>query len=177
MQVSRVFHPNATPSRVKRLANGADLFVYAGPRQWLAEPVPALPGGHEERLRPEPEVGDTHGVNVVYYGADRLASPSRSPRTPSSSCRHLWYASGNASSGMAIPTPLAGHRAGRQLRGRVPRLGARLSWRSAGSRGPTSSTRSSADEATMDAVFVTRYRSGVNPLNGWVGDRPGGTHR
>jgi flagellar hook assembly protein FlgD len=29
------------------------------------------------------------------------------------------------------------------------------------------------DDATMDAVFMTRYRSGVNPLNGWVGDQPG----
>ena len=40
MEVKRVFHPNATPSRVKRLANGADFFAYAGHGNGWPSPFP-----------------------------------------------------------------------------------------------------------------------------------------
>ena len=116
-----------------------------GARQRLAEPIPALPGGHQERPRPRTRRTPTSAPpsNVVYKGADWLRgehrasrptpwSSSRTSRTPRATPRRAW------------PSPVAvdGRRARRQLRQRLPghrracRLGARLAARRGRRPGP-----------------------------------------
>ena len=105
MEVSRVFHPNATPSRVKRLANGADLFVYAGHGNGWPSPYPPFQEATKNGFGLNPEDPTSAAPNkVVYKGADWLKANITFAPNAVVILSHLSYASGNASSGMAIPS-------------------------------------------------------------------------
>lgn len=174
MKVSRVFHPNATPSRVKRLANGADLFVYAGHGNGWPSPYPPFQEATKNGLGLNPENADKRTTsNVVYKGADWLKANITFAPNAVVILSHLSYASGNASSGMAIPSrSVAVERIDNFANGFLA-CGARAVFALGWQPGADIVRALHDDDATMDAVFMTRYRSGVNPLNGWVGDRPG----
>jgi flagellar hook assembly protein FlgD len=86
---------------------------------------------------------------------------------------HLSYASGNASSGMAIPTrSVAIERIDNFANGFLA-SGARVVWALGWQPGADVVNALWNEDATMDAIFQTRYRDGVNPLNGWIGSNPG----
>ena len=79
---SRSYTPNATWSKVKAAAQGANVLVYLGPRQRLAEHVRAVPDQHQGRARPRP-VHRRGLVKTVYYGEEFIRTTSGSPPTPS----------------------------------------------------------------------------------------------
>jgi hypothetical protein len=174
MKVSRVLYPNATPSRVKRLANGADLFVYAGHGNGWPSPYPPFQEATKNGLGLNPEdPGKRTTSNVVYKGADWLRANITFAPNAVVILSHLSYASGNASSGMAIPSrSVAIERVDNFANGFLA-SGARTVFALGWQPGADIVRALNDDDATMDAVFMTRYRSGINPLNGWVGDQPG----
>src|SRR5262245_9819075 len=174
MQVSRVFYPNATPSRVKRLANGADLFVYAGHGNGWPSPYPPFQETTKDGLGLNPEDPDKRTTsNVVYKGADWLKANITFAPNAVVILTHLSYASGNASSGMPIPTrSIAVERIDNFANGFLA-CGARVVWALGWQPGADVVKALARDDATMNAIFMTRYRTGVNPLNGWIGANPG----
>ncbi len=174
MAVTRILYPNATKARVKAAANGADLFVYVGHGNgW-----PSAFGPFQEDtknglgLNPsDPAKRTTY--NVVYKGANWLRANIELAPNAVVILSHLSYASGNASSGMPIPTrAVAVQRVDNFANGFLS-IGARVVWALGWQPGADVVDALYEDDATMDAVFMTRYRSGVNPLNGWIGDDPG----
>jgi flagellar hook assembly protein FlgD len=174
MDVHRVFYPNATPSRVKRLANGADLFVYVGHGNGWPSPYPPFQEATKNGLGLNPEDRDKRTTSkVVYKGADWLKANIRFAPNAVVILSHLSYASGNASSGMAIPSrSVAVERVDNFANGFLA-SGARVVWALGWQPGADVVRALAREDATMNAVFMTRYRSGVNPLNGWVGAAPG----
>ena len=174
MDVKRIFHPNATKARVKSHANGADLFVYVGHGNGWPSPY----GSFQERtknglgLNPDDPAKRTTS-NVVYKGADWLRANIELAPNAVVILSHLSYASGNASSGMTIPSrDVAVERVDNFANGFLS-IGARVVWALGWQPGADVVDALHEEDATMDAVFMTRYRSGVNPLNGWIGDDPG----
>ena len=174
MDVKRIFHPNATPYRVRRHAQGAHLFIYVGHGNgW-----PSQFGPFQERtknglgLNPtDPDQRTTYNVN--YKGADWLKEHIEFAPHAVVILSHLSYASGNASSGMAIPTrDVAVQRIDNFANGFLA-SGARVVWALGWQPGADVIDALHEEGSTMDAVFMTRYRDGVNPLNGWIGWRPG----
>jgi hypothetical protein len=174
MEVDRVFHPNATPSRVKRLANGADLFVYVGHGNGWPSPYPPFQEATKNGLGLNPEEPDKRTTSrVVYKGADWLRANIRFAPNAVVILSHLSYASGNASSGMAIPSrSVAVERVDNFANGFLA-CGARVVWALGWQPGADVVRALAREEATMNAIFMTRYRSGINPLNGWIGANPG----
>ncbi len=174
MDVRRIFHPNATKARVKKHANGADLFVYVGHGNgW---PSPYGPFQEDTKnglgLNPDDPAKRTTS-NVVYKGADWLRANIELAPNAVVILSHLSYASGNASSGMPIPTrDVAVQRVDNFANGFLS-IGARVVWALGWQPGADVVDALYEEDATMDAVFMTRYRSGVNPLNGWIGHDPG----
>jgi flagellar hook assembly protein FlgD len=173
MEVVRIFHPNATKERVKRFANGAHLFIYAGHGNgW-----PSAFGPFQERTKNgigiNPTNGDRTTSNVKYYGADWLRANIELAPDAVVILSHLSYASGNASSGMPIPTQsVAVQRVDNFANGFLD-IGARVVWALGWQPGADVIRALNRDDATMDAVFMTRYREPASPGNGWIGWRPG----
>ena len=104
MEVTRIFFPNATKDRVKKAANGANLLIYAGHGNgW-----PSAYGPFQERTKNglglNPIEGPRTTSNVHYYGADWLRENIQLAPDAVVILSHLSYASGNASSGMPIPS-------------------------------------------------------------------------
>jgi flagellar hook assembly protein FlgD len=174
MDVTRVFHPYATAERVKRVANGADLFVYVGHGNGWPSPYPPFQEATKNGLgldAPDPEARSTS--NVVYKGADWLRQNIEFAPNAVVILSHLSYASGNASSGMPIPTrDIAIQRVDNFANGFLS-CGARVVWALGWQPGADVVKALYDEDATMDALFMTRYRSGINPLNGWIGANPG----
>jgi flagellar hook assembly protein FlgD len=174
MDVVRIFHPNATAERVKRHANGADLLVYVGHGNGWPSPYPPFQEATKNGLGlnpPDPKERTTS--NVVYKGADWLRENIELAPNAVVILSHLSYASGNASSGMAIPSrAIAVQRVDNFANGFLS-IGARVVWALGWQPGADVVRALFREDATMDAVFRTRYRSDVNPLNGWIGWAPG----
>ncbi len=174
MAVTRIFHPYAPASRVKQAAQGADLFVYVGHGNgW-----PSAYGPFQEDTKnglgldaadPAKRAPD----KVIYKGANWLRDNIELAPDAVVILSHLSYASGNASSGMAIPTrKVAVQRVDNFANGFLS-IGARVVWALGWQPGADVVDALYEEDATMDAVFMTQYRSGVNPLNGWIGHDPG----
>ena len=114
-----------------------------------------------------------HDEQRRLQGRGLAARPtSRSPPTPSSSCRtsrmrrQRLVGHGHPDRSMAV------ERVDNFANGFLA-IGARVVWALGWQPGADIVDALNEDDATMDAVFMTRYRSGVNPLNGWIGARPG----
>jgi flagellar hook assembly protein FlgD len=86
---------------------------------------------------------------------------------------HLSYASGNGSSGMPIPSrEVAVERIDNFANGFLA-SGARIVWHLGWQPGADVIDALATSDATMDAVFMTRYREPAAPMNGWIGADPG----
>ena len=172
MEVTRIFFPNATKDCVKKAANGANLLIYAGHGNgW-----PSAYGPFQERTKNglglNPMEGPRTTSNVQYYGADWLRENIQLAPTPSSSS--ATSPTRLATRRRACPSRPCRSRSSASTTSRTASStsGPAPCGRSAGSRGRTSSALAN-DDATMDAVFMTRYREPVNPRNGWIGWKPG----
>ncbi len=174
MDVTRVFHPNATKSRVKAAANGADLFVYVGHGNGWPSAFGPFQEDTKNGIGLNPDDPDKRSTsNVVYRGANWLRANIELAPNAVVILSHLSYASGNASSGMPIPTrAVAVQRVDNFANGFLS-IGARAVWALGWQPGADVIDALYGEDATMDAVFMTRYGSAVNPLNGWIGDKPG----
>lgn len=174
MVVRRIFHPRATGYRVKKHANGADLFVYVGHGNGWPSPFPPFQEQTKNGLGLNPgDIDKATTSNVRYKGADWLRANIEFAPNAVVILSHLSYASGNASSGMPIPTrEVAVERVDNFANGFLG-SGARVVWALGWQPGADVVRALHREDATMDAVFMTRYRSDVNPLNGWIGDDPG----
>ena len=174
MEVTRIFHPDATPERVKSHANGADLFIYVGHGNgW-----PSAYGPLDERTKnglglDADDPAQRSPSTVVYKGADWLRENIEFAPNAVVILSHLSYASGNASSGMPIPSrEVAVERVDNFANGFLA-SGARVVWALGWQPGADVIDALWGEDATMDAVFMTRYREKVDPINGWVGADPG----
>ncbi|MGD8486376.1 MAG: FlgD immunoglobulin-like domain containing protein [Chloroflexota bacterium] len=174
MEVVRIFHPYAPASKVRNKAQGADLFVYAGHGNgWPSDYGPfqedtknglGLDAADPEKRSPD---------KVVYKGANWLRENIELAPNAVVILTHLSYASGNASSGMPIPSrDVAVQRVDNFANGFLS-VGARVVWALGWQPGADIVKALHEEDATMDAVFMTRYREDVNPLNGWIGWQPG----
>jgi len=174
MDVTRIFHPYAPKSRVAKHANGADLFIYVGHGNGWPSPYGPFQEDTKNGLGLDPEDPDKRGPNtVVYKGANWLRENIELAPNAVVILSHLSYASGNASSGMPIPSrSVAVERVDNFANGFLA-IGAQVVWALGWQPGADVIDALHEEDATMDAVFMTRYRSGVNPLNGWIGSNPG----
>jgi flagellar hook assembly protein FlgD len=174
MDVKRVFHPYASKSRVKRMAQGADLFVYVGHGNGWPSSYGPFQEDTKNGLGLDPDDPKKRGPNtVVYKGANWLRANIELAPNAVVILSHLSYASGNASSGMAIPSrSVAVQRVDNFANGFLS-IGAQVVWALGWQPGADIVKALHQENATMDAVFMTRYRSNVSPLNGWIGQNPG----
>jgi flagellar hook assembly protein FlgD len=174
MDVTRIFHPTATVDRVKKHANGAKLFVYVGHGNGWPSAFGPFQEDTKNGLGLNPADPDKRTTsNVIYKGANWLKANVEFAPNAVVILSHLSYASGNASSGMPIPSrSVAVERVDNFANGFLA-SGAQVVF-ALGWQPGADIVRALADEAaTMDAIFMTRYRDGVNPLNGWIGHDPG----
>ncbi len=172
MEVTRIFHPDATWRRVVRSANGAHLLIYAGHGNGWPSAFGPFQEDTKNGFGLNPEVGDRTETNVKYYGANRIRESIRLAPDAVVILSHLCYASGNASSGDPIPSrSLAVERTDNFAAGFLA-AGARVVWALGWQPGADVIDALFERQATMDQVFETRYRTGVNPSNGWIGWRP-----
>ena len=174
MEVIRIFHPYAPASRVKKHAQGADLFVYVGHGNGWPSDYGPFQEDTKNGLGLDPADPAKRGPStVVYKGANWLRDNIELAPDAVVILSHLSYASGNASSGMPLPTrDVAVKRVDNFANGFLS-IGARVVWALGWQPGADIVDALHQDDATMDAVFMTRYRSTVNPLNGWIGHNPG----
>ncbi len=174
METVRIFHPYAPQSRVIRQAQGADLLVYVGHGNgW-----PSAYGPFQENTKnglglDRQDEANRGPNNVAYKGANWLRENIQLAPDAVVILSHLSYASGNASSGMAIPTrDVAVQRVDNYANGFLS-IGASVVWALGWQPGADVINALFEEDATMDAVFRTRYGDYVNPRNGWIGDDPG----
>jgi len=174
MDVKRILHPNATTSRVIHHANGADLFVYVGHGNGWPSPYGPFQEDTKNGLGLNPDDPEMRTTgNVRYKGANWMRENIELAPNAVVILSHLSYASGNASSGMPIPSrSVAIERIDNFANGFLS-IGARVVWALGWQPGADVVKALHQENASMDAVFMTRYRSGVNPLNGWIGHNPG----
>ena len=103
MDVTRIFHPHATWSRVLNAIQGANLVIYMGHGNgW---PSPYAP--YQERTKDGFGLDGYDGASrysVTYYGANQIRDNVRLAANAIVFLNHLCYASGNGEPGMAIPS-------------------------------------------------------------------------
>jgi flagellar hook assembly protein FlgD len=174
METIRVFHPYAPASRVKNVAQGADLFVYVGHGNGWPSPYGPFQEETKNGLGLDAADPDERSPSVVKYkGADWLREHIELAPNAVVILSHLSYASGNASSGMPIPTrSVAIERVDNFANGFLS-IGARVVWALGWQPGADIVDALHQEDATMDAIFMTRYREAVNPRSGWIGHDPG----
>jgi flagellar hook assembly protein FlgD len=173
MAVTRIFHPYAPAKRVKALAQGADLFVYVGHGNGWPSPYGPFQERTKNGLGLDAADPDDRGPNtVIYKGADWLRENVELAPDAVVILSHLSYASGNASTGMPIPTrSVAVERVDNFANGFLS-IGARVVWALGWQPGGDVVRALFAEDATMDAVFQTRDGSDTGPLHGWIGWSP-----
>jgi flagellar hook assembly protein FlgD len=104
MQVTRIFHPNATWAKVKPAAQGANLVVYFGHGNgW---PSPYAP--FQEDTKNGFGLNATEGASAystAYYGANKIRQSIRLAPNAVVFLYRSCYTAGNAEYGSPIPTP------------------------------------------------------------------------
>ena len=152
----------------------AHLFVYCGHGNGWPSNYPPFQEDTKNGLgldAADPEKRSPN--NVVYKGADWLRANLELAPNAVVILSHLSYASGNASSGMPIPTrDVAIQRVANFANGFLS-IGARAVWALGWQPGADIVDALHTEDSTMDAIFMTRYRDPVNPRNGWIGWQPG----
>jgi flagellar hook assembly protein FlgD len=102
MDVTRVFHPHATWSRVLNTIQGANFVVYMGHGNgW---PSPYAP--FQERTKDGFGLDGYDGASkwsVTYYGANQIRDHVKLANNAVVALVHLCYAAGNGEPGMSIP--------------------------------------------------------------------------
>lgn len=174
MEVVRIFHPNAPAYRVKNLAQGADLFAYVGHGNGWPSDFGTFQEDTKNGLGLDAADPEKRGPStVVYKGANWLRENLRLAPDAVVILSHLSYASGNASSGMPIPSRnVAIERVDNFANGFLS-IGARVVWALGWQPGADIVDALHREDATMDAIFMTRYRTTLNPRSGWIGHDPG----
>ncbi len=111
-----------------------------------------------------PRIAEKRGPStVVYKGANWLRENIRLAPDAVVILSHLSYASGNASSGMTIPSRgVAIERVDNFANGFLS-IGARVVWALGWQPGADIVDALHQEDATMDAIFMTRYRSHAQP--------------
>lgn len=172
MDVKRIFHPNATKSRVRNQAQGADLFIYVGHGNGWPSSFPPYQEATKNGLGLNPINGDRTTADVRYFGADWLKEEVVLSPNAVVILSHLSYASGNASSGMPIPSrDTAIERVDNFANGFLA-VGARVVYALGWQPGADIIDALHLEDASMDGIFRTRYRKGESPFNGWIGTDP-----
>jgi hypothetical protein len=174
MEVVRIFHPWAPASKVRTHAQGANLLVYCGHGNGWPSPYGPFQEDTKNGLGLDVADKDQRSPSkVAYKGANWLRDNVQLAPDAVVILSHLSYASGNASSGMPIPSrDVAVQRVDNFANGFLS-IGASVVWALGWQPGADIVDALYEEEATMDAVFQTRYREHVNPLNGWIGWKPG----
>lgn len=103
MDVRRVFHPNATWSRVVEQAQGANLLVYLGHGNGWPSPYAPFQEDTKNGMGLNPYVGGSQ-TNVKYYGANKIRDRIDLAPNAVVMLNNLCYAEGNGEPGMAIPS-------------------------------------------------------------------------
>jgi flagellar hook assembly protein FlgD len=173
MEVKRLFHPYATKKRVKKHAQGANLFIYVGHGNGWPSPFPPFQEVTKNGLGLNPNSGERSTSNVKYSGADWLRENIAFSPNAVVILSHLSYASGNASSGMPIPSRATAVERIDNFANGFLAIGARVVFALGWQPGADVIDALNQENATMDRIFMTRYRTGVSPLNGWIGTNPG----
>ncbi len=174
MEVIRIFHPNAPASRVKSLAQGADLFVYVGHGNGWPSKFGEFQEETKNGLGLDAADPDERGPNtVVYKGADWLRENIVLAPKAVVLLAHLSYASGHANGDEPATRDVAVQRVDNFANGFLS-IGARVVWALGHQPGADIVKALHQEDSTMDAVFMTRYHDGSNPsYNGWIGHSPG----
>jgi flagellar hook assembly protein FlgD len=175
MRVVRIFHPNATWSRVVAEANGADLFVYLGHGNGWPSPHGPYQEDTKNGVGLNPTAGEKDAHKVRYMGANRIIQEIRFAPNAIVILNKLCYAAGNGESHHPIPgRKLAVERVDNYAAGFLA-AGARtvfaLTWQPAGNIIDALHTR----QGTMDDLFRLRFGTvsgSARPYFGWVGWRP-----
>lgn len=100
-RVVQIYTPYATWARVRRAAQGANLFIYLGHGYGHPSPYGGLDRARMNGLGLNPVAGRGRTQPVRYYGETVIASKLRFARGAVVILHHLCYASGNAEPGMA----------------------------------------------------------------------------
>jgi flagellar hook assembly protein FlgD len=103
MDVRRVFHPNATWSRVVTEAQGASILVYLGHGNGWPSPYAPFQTDTKDGFGLNPVAGGSANT-VKYYGEGPIAANIRLAPNAVVLLNHLCYASGNSEPGQPAPT-------------------------------------------------------------------------
>ncbi len=117
--VTEIYSPNATWSRVKAAAEGANIFIYLGHGNGYPSPYGAFRPTDQGRARPQ---RDARPRQLQHTSTTARATSRRASSSHQNAVvllNHLCYASGNSEPGRANPTKSVGEDAGRLLRRRV----------------------------------------------------------
>lgn len=101
--VTEIYSPNATWTRVRRAAQGANLFVYLGHGNGWPSPYGPFQRLTKDGLGLNRSGGAGHH-NVKYYGEYYVARYLRLAPNAVVILNHLCYASGNSEPGRALPS-------------------------------------------------------------------------
>jgi hypothetical protein len=101
--VTEIYSPNATWTRVKRAAKGANIFIYLGHGNGHPSPYGAFYSDRKDGLGLNRTAG--HGnSNVKYYGEKYVKASLALAKNSVVILNHLCYASGNSEPGRALPS-------------------------------------------------------------------------
>ncbi len=101
--VTEIYSPNATWSRVRTAARGANIFIYLGHGNGYPSPYGAFRATTRDGLGLNASAG--HGnSNLKYYGESYVRTYLRFDKNAVVLLNHLCYAAGNSEPGRALPT-------------------------------------------------------------------------
>jgi hypothetical protein len=101
--VIEIYSPNATWTRVKTAARGANIFIYLGHGNGYPSPYGAFSGLRKNGLGLNASAGNGNS-NVKYYGQTPVSVSIDLARNSVVLLNHLCYASGNSEPGRANPS-------------------------------------------------------------------------
>lgn len=101
--VYEIYSPNATWSRVRSVAQGANLLIYLGHGNGYPSPYGAFSRLTKDGMGLNRTAGNGH-ANVRYFGEYYMANYIHLAPNAVVILNHLCYASGNSEPGMALPS-------------------------------------------------------------------------